>query len=81
VEREVASEGRGIKVGVVLCAAAHGHWPLLLATAGESSVRLGLGAVADEPLLGLAAERELGLHLFPKLIFVVELPNTNNWTN
>ena len=27
------------------------------------------------------AERELGLHLFPKLILVVELPNTNNWTN
>jgi hypothetical protein len=26
-------------------------------------------------------ERELGLHLFPKLILVVELPNTNNWTN
>jgi hypothetical protein len=29
----------------------------------------------------LHAERELGLHLFPKLILVVELPNTNNWTN
>jgi hypothetical protein len=28
-----------------------------------------------------AIERELGLHLFPKLILVVELPNTNNWTN
>jgi hypothetical protein len=27
------------------------------------------------------SERELGLHLFPKLILVVELPNTNNWTN
>jgi hypothetical protein len=26
-------------------------------------------------------ERELGLYLFPKLILVVELPNTNNWTN
>jgi hypothetical protein len=26
-------------------------------------------------------ERELGLHLFPILILVVELPNTNNWTN
>jgi hypothetical protein len=26
-------------------------------------------------------ERELGLHLFPKMILVVELPNTNNWTN
>jgi hypothetical protein len=26
-------------------------------------------------------ERELGLHLFPKLFLVVELPNTNNWTN
>jgi hypothetical protein len=26
-------------------------------------------------------ERELGLHLFPKLILVVELPNTNIWTN
>jgi hypothetical protein len=26
-------------------------------------------------------ERELGLHLFPKLILVVELSNTNNWTN
>jgi hypothetical protein len=26
-------------------------------------------------------ERELGLHLFTKLILVVELPNTNNWTN
>jgi hypothetical protein len=29
----------------------------------------------------IAAERELGLHLFPKLILVVELPNTNIWTN
>jgi hypothetical protein len=29
----------------------------------------------------VAVERELGLHLFPKLILVVELPNTNNWTN
>jgi hypothetical protein len=28
-----------------------------------------------------SCERELGLHLFPKLILVVELPNTNNWTN
>jgi hypothetical protein len=27
------------------------------------------------------SERELGLHLFPKLILVVELPNTNIWTN
>jgi hypothetical protein len=26
-------------------------------------------------------ERKLGLHLFPKLILVVELPNTNNWTS
>jgi hypothetical protein len=26
-------------------------------------------------------ERELGLHLFPKLILVVELPKTNIWTN
>jgi hypothetical protein len=26
-------------------------------------------------------ERELGLHLVPKLILMVELPNTNNWTN
>jgi hypothetical protein len=26
-------------------------------------------------------ERELGLHLFSYLILVVELPNTNNWTN
>jgi hypothetical protein len=26
-------------------------------------------------------ERELGLHLIPKIILVVELPNTNNWTN
>jgi hypothetical protein len=26
-------------------------------------------------------ERELGLHLVPKLILVVELPNTNKWTN
>jgi hypothetical protein len=26
-------------------------------------------------------ERELGLHLFSELILVVELPNTNNWTN
>jgi hypothetical protein len=26
-------------------------------------------------------ERELGLHLVPKMILVVELPNTNNWTN
>jgi hypothetical protein len=26
-------------------------------------------------------ERELGLYLFPKLILVVELPNTNIWTN
>jgi hypothetical protein len=31
--------------------------------------------------LGVIPERELGLHLFPKLILVVELPNTNNWTN
>jgi hypothetical protein len=30
---------------------------------------------------GRSAERELGLHLFPKLILVVELPNTNIWTN
>jgi hypothetical protein len=30
---------------------------------------------------GEETERELGLHLFPKLILVVELPNTNNWTN
>jgi hypothetical protein len=30
---------------------------------------------------GGAVERELGLHLFPKMILVVELPNTNNWTN
>jgi hypothetical protein len=29
----------------------------------------------------MIAERELGLHLFPILILVVELPNTNNWTN
>jgi hypothetical protein len=28
-----------------------------------------------------SVERELGLHLFPKLILVVKLPNTNNWTN
>jgi hypothetical protein len=27
------------------------------------------------------SERKLGLHLFPILILVVELPNTNNWTN
>jgi hypothetical protein len=26
-------------------------------------------------------ERELDLHLFSKLILVVELPNTNYWTN
>jgi hypothetical protein len=26
-------------------------------------------------------ERELGLHLFSYFILVVELPNTNNWTN
>jgi hypothetical protein len=26
-------------------------------------------------------ERELGLHLFSLLILVVQLPNTNNWTN
>jgi hypothetical protein len=26
----------------------------------------------------MRTERELGLHLFPKLILVVELPNTNN---
>jgi hypothetical protein len=37
--------------------------------------------VARRPTLGLVSERELGLHLFPKLILVVELPNTNNWTN
>jgi hypothetical protein len=24
-------------------------------------------------------ERELGLHLFPKIILMVELPNTNHW--
>jgi hypothetical protein len=29
----------------------------------------------------MVTERELGLHLVPKLILVVELPNTNNWTN
>jgi hypothetical protein len=29
-------------------------------------------------LRGYIFERELGLHLFPKLILVVELPNTNN---
>jgi hypothetical protein len=27
------------------------------------------------------SERESGLHLVPKIILVVELPNTNNWTN
>jgi hypothetical protein len=27
---------------------------------------------------GSLSERELGLHLFPKLFLVVELPNTNN---
>jgi hypothetical protein len=26
----------------------------------------------------VSTERELGLHIFPKLILVVELPNTNN---
>jgi hypothetical protein len=26
-------------------------------------------------------ERELGLHLFPKLFLVVQLPNTNIWIN
>jgi hypothetical protein len=33
------------------------------------------------PGRGSVSERELGLHLFPKRILVVELPNTNNWTN
>jgi hypothetical protein len=26
-------------------------------------------------------EREIGLKPFPKMILVVEMPNTNNWTN
>jgi hypothetical protein len=34
-----------------------------------------------QPRHQAVGERELGLHLFPKLILVVELPNTNNWTN
>ena len=34
-----------------------------------------------DPIIGNFSERELGLHLFPELILVVELPNTNNWTN
>jgi hypothetical protein len=38
-------------------------------------------STASIPVLHSADERELGLHLFPILILVVELPNTNNWTN
>jgi hypothetical protein len=34
-----------------------------------------------DPIIGNFSERELGLHLFHELILVVELPNTNNWTN
>jgi hypothetical protein len=44
----------------------------------------GRGRVGRDAAAGCASgrtERELGLHLFPKLILVVELPNTNIWTN
>jgi hypothetical protein len=42
----------------------------------EAAVQERIGAIAAN-----ATERELDLHLFPKLILVVELSNTNNWTN
>jgi hypothetical protein len=41
---------------------------------GVLGVLLHLGAFNID--VGIS-ERELGLHLFPKLILVVELPNTN----
>jgi hypothetical protein len=42
-------------------------------TLGPSALRAGRPSMSPE--------RELGLHLFPKMILVVELPNTNSWTN
>jgi hypothetical protein len=45
-----------------------------------SPVQAQLSELSD-PCFRRGLERELGLHLVPKIILVVELPNTNNWTN
>jgi hypothetical protein len=51
-------------------------------TNGSKVEQVDLDELDDEeaPCVALS-ERELGLHLFPKQILVVELPNTNIWTN
>jgi hypothetical protein len=43
-----------------------------------SSVGLALPLFCVKPEV---SEREIGLKPFPKMILVVEMPNTNNWTN
>jgi hypothetical protein len=51
-------------------------WARVPSSGGAGSPACGRGCPVQA-----RGERELGLHLFPKLILVVELPNTNIWTN